>query len=111
VYQSKYVDIGVDDMKATAIETQFPAWFSTSYDIIDIQFGYDAFSANPLGWLVIGEYFLPPRTIDHPETDFHRILKTKRDITVQTCQPPDFSWIWFTGTGLGNEVCLREYLW
>ncbi|KAK7978487.1 hypothetical protein PG988_005977 [Apiospora saccharicola] len=93
VYQSKYDNVDVDDLKTNAIETRFPAWFSTSYDTIDIQSGNDTYGANPLGWLFIGEYFLPPSTIDHPETEFHRLLKMKRDVTIQTGQPPTHSLI------------------
>ncbi|KAK8006116.1 hypothetical protein PG991_012413 [Apiospora marii] len=102
---SQYVNIKLNEFAANAIKRRYPAWFSTAYDTIEVQPGYghfgdcfyvwktfgfgdsdDFLGRSGLRWVGATGELLPSETIDHPETDFHQLLKTKRDATVQAAQ-------------------------
>lgn len=100
---SRYVDLKLEEFEANAIEKRYTAWFSTAYDTIEVQPGYGHFGDHFYVWQSFGSgdsvdflgrrrwvgatgELLPSWTIDHPETDFHRLLKTKRDATARAAQ-------------------------
>ncbi|KAK8086122.1 hypothetical protein PG994_001096 [Apiospora phragmitis] len=85
----------LDQLHTNATAKRLPAWFSTSYDSIEVQLGSSSYVGEILreaidfdesNRLLIsmwpthsGMEHLPSRTIDQPETEFYRLLKTKRD--------------------------------